>query len=164
MANRQAAQEAELIEEIAEAAEKIAAAIGPAGERVFRTDPIWALLKTIEGSRYCCSLSDIGRLMKISRQHARRLAFEAARAGLVDLARSDQDRRIVQLLLTKSGRGQLDRVRHGRRIWAAQLLLGLDTPRLLTATHVVRVIRQRLAQIERGRKPAAPSSRAKIAW
>ncbi len=148
-AERLAAQEAELIEEIAAAAEKISAAKGPSNEPVYRTDSVWKLLTTIERSHYCCSLSDAARLMKISRQHAQRLGFDAARAGFVELAPNDHDRRIVQLLLTDRARAEIARVRHHRRIWAARLLLGLDTPRLLAATRVVRVIRQRLAQAER---------------
>jgi DNA-binding MarR family transcriptional regulator len=148
-AERLAAQEAELIEEIAEAAEKIAAATGSTRELVYRTDPGWKLLTTIERSQYCCSHSDVARLMKISRQYAQRLGIEASRAGFVELTPNDQDRRIVQLLLTKRGRAEIDRARRRRRIWTARLLLGLDTPRLLAATHVVRVIRQRLAQAER---------------
>lgn len=151
---RWAAAEAELIEEIAEAAAKIAAARGPGGEAVFRTDPVWALLTTIERSHYCCSPSDIGRLMKISRQHAQRLAVKAERAGVVELARNDHDRRIVQILLTKSGRAEISQARRDRRIWTARPLLGLDLPRLTTATHVVRVIRQRLARAEDERRRA----------
>jgi DNA-binding MarR family transcriptional regulator len=155
-ADRLAAQEAELIEEIVEAAEKIAAAkiaaaMGPNHELMYRTDPVWRLLTMIERAPYCCSLSDVARLMKISRQHAQRLGFEAARAGLVELASNDHDRRIVQLLLTERGRSEILQARHHRRIWIARLLLGLDTPRLLTATRVVRVIRQRLALAERER-------------
>jgi DNA-binding MarR family transcriptional regulator len=151
MSERHAIRQAELIEEISEAAEKIAAARNMIGEPVFRTDPVWALLKTIERAPYCCSFADIGRLMKTSRQYAPRIGFVAASRGLVELAPNDHDRRILQLLLTQHGRDELGRVRHDRRIWTAQLLLGLDTPRLQTATHVVRVIRQRLAQAERDR-------------
>jgi DNA-binding MarR family transcriptional regulator len=124
-------------------------------ELVYRTDPVWKLLTTVERSQYCCSISDAARLMKISRQHAHRVAFTAARAGLVELATNEHDRRILQLLLTERGRAEIAHARHQRRIWTARLLLGLDTPRLLTATKVVRVIRQRLAQTERenaGRK------------
>ena len=159
VSERHATQQAELIEEIAEAAEKIADARGMMGDPVFRTDPVWALLKAVERAPYCCSFSDIGRLMNISRQHARRIAFMAASRGLLELAPNDHDRRILQLLLTESGRAELTRVRHHRRIWAAQLLLGLDTPRLLAATHVVRVIRQRLARAERDRADAIRANR-----
>ena len=164
-ADRLAAQEAELIEEIVEAAEKIAAAkvaaAGSSHELVFRTDPVWRLLTTIERSPYCCSLSDVARLVKISRQHSQRVAFDAAHAGLVELAPNDRDRRIVQLLLTERGRAAIARARHHRRIWTARLLLGLDAPRLLEATHVVRVIRQRLAQAERETARASDIGRSR---
>ena len=66
-----------------------------------------------------------------------RLAFAVERAGLVELAANDSDRRIVQLLLTKQGRAEIGQVRHERRIWYAALLLGLDWPKLETATHVI---------------------------
>src|SRR6476661_8833076 len=123
-ADRLAAQEAELIEEIVEAAEKIAAAkiaaaTGSSHELVFRTDPVWRLLTTIERSPYCCSLSDVARLVKISRQHSQGVALDAAHAGLVELAPNDHDRRIVQLLLTERGRAEIARARHHRRIWTA---------------------------------------------
>jgi len=152
MGDRLAMQQAELIEEIAEAAEKIAAATGPHNELVYRADPVWRLLTTIERSSYCCSLSDVARLMKISRQHAQRVGFEAAHAGLVELAPNDDDRRIVQLLLTERGRAEIARARQQRGTWIARVLLGLDIPPLLGATHVVRVIRQRLAQAEREKR------------
>jgi DNA-binding MarR family transcriptional regulator len=167
IAERQAGQEAELIDEIADAARGIAVAIGPNNEFVYRTDPVWRLLTTIEQSNYCCSLSDVGRLMKISRQHAQRLGVEAAHAGLVERAPNDDDRRIVQLLLTEGGRAEIVQARRTRSIWIARLLLGLDRTRMLAATHVVRVIRQRLAQMEREaatgdrHEPAARSSEPK---
>jgi DNA-binding MarR family transcriptional regulator len=167
MSERLATRQSDLIEEVSEGGACFAAARNILGEPVYRNDPVWALLKTVERAPYCCSFADMGRLMKISRQHARRLGFVAAQRGLVELALNDHDRRIVQILLTKAGRGELSRVRQQRRIWAARLLLGLDTPRLLMATHVVRVIRQRLEQAERdgqaaiattvGAEPRAPS-------
>src|SRR5262245_18960605 len=92
MAEQQATQEAELVEEIVEAAEKIAAATGRSREPIFRTDAEWRLLTTIDRSSYCCSLLDIARLKKTSRQYAARLALEAANIGLVELAPNAHDR------------------------------------------------------------------------
>ena len=161
-----AAAQAELIEEIAAAAAGIAGARHLNGELIMRTDAVWALLSTIERSHYCCCLSDIGRLMLISRQHAQRLALKAERVGVVELARNPDDRRIVQLLLTKRGRDELAYARSQRGVWIAQLLLGLDRPRLMMATNVVRVIRQRLARNEserrRASKPASPRLEARV--
>jgi DNA-binding MarR family transcriptional regulator len=149
MGERWDAARADLIYEITAAAAKIAAAKHPTGEPVVRTDAVSALLSTIVRSRYCCCLSDVGRLMNVSRQHAQRLAREAERARLVELARNPDDRRIVQVLLTPRGRSAIDRAQRDEKTWAATLLLGLDLPRLVAATHVVRVIRLRLAREER---------------
>jgi DNA-binding MarR family transcriptional regulator len=154
------AAQADLIYEITAAAAKIAAAKhpsgDPSGEPVFRTDAVSALLSAIARSHYCCCLADVGRLMDISRQQAQRLAREAERRQLVELARNPDDRRIVQVLLTADGRSAIERARRDGKTWAATLLLGLDMPRLVTATHVVRVIRQRLARAEReGRQALA---------
>jgi DNA-binding MarR family transcriptional regulator len=153
------AAQADLIFEITETAARIAAARSPNGDAVVRTDAVRGLLSTIARSHYCCSLSDVGRLMKVSRQHAQRLARAAERAGVVELARNHDDRRIVQLLLTPRGRSEIDRARRDTKMWTAQLLLGLDMPRLLTATHVVRVIRQRLVRDERARRAGSRAPR-----
>jgi DNA-binding MarR family transcriptional regulator len=153
-----AATQAELIDEITGAAARIAAAKDPAGDPVFRTDAVWALLSTIDRSHYCCCLSDVGRLMMTSRQHAQRLALKAEDLGMLELARNPDDRRIVQLFLTKRGRDELAHARSQRSIWTARLLLGLDRVRLMTATHVVRVIRQRLARDESERRRASKSA------
>lgn len=148
MAERADAARAELIVEITEAAARIAAAQLPEGGPAFRNDGVLRLLTTIARAPYCCSLSDVGRLMKISRQHAQRLAQEAELAGFVELARNHDDRRIVQLLITPRGRAEIDRANRSSKLWLAELLLGLDRTRLQIATHVVRVIRQRLVRNE----------------
>lgn len=148
MAERADAERTELIVEIVEAAARIAAATLPDGGPAFRNDGVLRLLTTIARAPYCCSLSDIGRLLKISRQHAQRLAQEAERAGFVELARNHDDRRIVQLLITPRGRAENDRANRSSKLWLAELLLGLDRTRLQIATRVVRGIRQRLLRKE----------------
>ena len=155
MAERWNVAREDLIYEITATAAKIAAAKNPYGDPVVRTDPVWALLSAIARSRYCCAMADVGRLMKISRQHAQRLAHEAEHHGFVELARNPDDRRIVQLLLTPRGRSALDQARRGQRLWSAQLLLGLDLPRLVMVTDVVRVIRRRLVRDEREHREAS---------
>jgi DNA-binding MarR family transcriptional regulator len=155
------AAQADLIFEITETAARIAAARGPNGDAVVRTGAVWGLLSTIARSHYCCSLSDVGRLMKVSRQRVQRLARAAERTGVVELARNHDDRRIVQLLLTRRGRSEIDAARRDAKMWTARLLLGLDMPRLMTATHVVRVIHQRLVRDAHARGAAAGMRRPK---
>jgi len=58
----------------------------------------------------------------------------------------------VQLLLTPSARSQLAAARSAERLWLAELLLGLERRDMQTATHVLRVIRQRLLRNDNAAK------------
>jgi DNA-binding MarR family transcriptional regulator len=68
---------------------------------------------------------------------------------LVELATNPDDRRIVQVLLTRSGRSVLASARSREIGWLNALLNGLDRHRLAVTVHVLRVIRQRLLRNER---------------
>jgi DNA-binding MarR family transcriptional regulator len=141
MAEWSAAQ-AELIHEILEAGELIAAARSPSGEPIFRTDSIASLLRAIERSPYCCAIADAGRLLGVSRQRAQQIVHAAERRGAIELLTNPDDRRILQMQLTPTARRQLAAARSAESAWVAVLLLGLDEHRLRTTTHVLRVIRQ----------------------
>ena len=142
----------ELIEEVVATAEHLAAASDPDNRPIVRSDPIWRLLTTLERSSYCCSISDAARLLRLSRQRVHETAREAERAGLVELAPNPDDRRIVQVLLTRPGRAQLAAARSIEARWIVALLNGLDDHRLATTVRVLRVIRQRLLRDERARR------------
>lgn len=143
----------ELIEEVVATAEHLAAARDLDGETIVRTDPVWRLLVTLERSSYCCSISDAARLLSLSRQRAHQTARDAERARLVGLATNPDDRRIVQVLLTRSGRAELAATRSREVGWLNTLLNGLDDRRLAVTAHVLRVIRQRLQRTERACPP-----------
>ena len=141
----------ELVEEIVATAEHVAAARDMHDEPVARADPIWRLLVAIERSSYCCSISDAARLLRLSRQRAHQTARDAERARLVELATNPDDRRIVQVLLTRSGRSVLAAARSREAGWLNALLNGLDDRRLAVTVQVLRVIRRRLLRDERER-------------
>ena len=136
--------ERELIDEITTAARCIAEARDPYGEPIFRTDGVWRVIATIERSNYCLAIADLARAMRLSRQAAHELAHAAERAGVIQLATNHDDRRILQALLTPSGRSRLKGGRHAESIWLATLLNGLRDHELAATTRVVAVIRQRL--------------------
>lgn len=73
------------------------------------------------------------------------------RAGVVELEPNPDDKRILQLTLTSNGRSMLAAARSAERLWLATLLLGLGDHELTAATHVVRVVRQRLERDARER-------------
>jgi DNA-binding MarR family transcriptional regulator len=102
------------------------------------------LLRAIERSPYCLSIADAARALRVSRQAANRVAHAAAMKGHVDLLTNADDERILQILLTQRGRATLKATSADEATWLAALLNGLGDHQMAAATHVVRVIRQRL--------------------
>ena len=144
-------QEEELIEEIVATAEQIAAARHRDGERVARNDPRWRLLCAIQRSKYCPSISDLARQLRIPRQRAHEITTFAARCGEVEVLPNPDDRRILQVFLTDRGRWILSAARQRRSLWLATLLNGLGRHELRATIHILRVIRHRLLRDERER-------------
>jgi DNA-binding MarR family transcriptional regulator len=144
--------ETELIHEIVATAERIAAARALDGEPIVRTDAVSSLLHAVERSQYCCCVSDVARLLGVRRQTAHEAARRAELSGAVELLKNPDDRRIVQVLLTRRGRSRLAATRSAEALWTHVLLNGLDTRQMAATTHVLRVIRHRLLRDERERK------------
>lgn len=144
--------ERELVEEIVGAAERVVAARTRGGEPIVCTDAVSSLLAVLERASYCCSISDVARLLRVSRQRAHETARKAELGKLVELLTNPDDRRILQLSLTPLGRARLRAARSAESAWLAELLNGLDERRLATTLQVVRVIRQRLMRDERERR------------
>jgi DNA-binding MarR family transcriptional regulator len=141
---RRRAAEHELIDEIADAARRIASARNLHGDPVFRTDGVYRVLSTVASSRYCLAIADLARALRVRKQVAHRLAHAAARAGVIELAPNPQDKRLLQALLTPRGRSALAAAKSAETLWLATLLNGLGDHELAATTQVVRVIRQRL--------------------
>lgn len=78
MASRRRLAQTELIDEIVATAERITAAQSFGGEPIVKTDTIWRLLSALEHARYCCSISDAARLLRVPKQ---RLHETARKAG-----------------------------------------------------------------------------------
>ena len=141
---RRPAAEQELIDEITSAARQIASARDSYGQPLFRTDGVWRVLTTVARSPYCLAISDLARALGIRKQAAHELAYAAARANYIELASNPDDKRILQALLTPRGRAELTAVQADRSTWLMILLNGLGDHEMAAATHIVRVIRQRL--------------------
>jgi DNA-binding MarR family transcriptional regulator len=141
---RRRVAENELIGEITSAARCIADARDWHGDPVFRTDGVWRVLATVAGSPYCLAIADLARALGVRRQVAHELAHSAARKNLIELAANPQDKRILQALLTPRGRAELAAARIAESVWLTTLLNGLGDHEMTAATHVVRVVRQRL--------------------
>jgi DNA-binding MarR family transcriptional regulator len=143
-----------LIDEIVVTAECIGAACTPMGDRVFPNDAELRLLRTLEKSPYCLSIADVARSLHVSRQAAHRVVNSAAAAGRVELLTNPDDLRILQVLLTASGRSELEALTAGLHAWLFVLLNGLGDRDMALTTHVLRIIRQRLQRDARALKSA----------
>jgi DNA-binding MarR family transcriptional regulator len=145
---RRRGAEHDLIDEITDAARRIAEARWNE-EPIYRTDDVGRVLETVASSRYCLALADLARALGVRRQVAHELAHKAAQVGLIELAPNPQDKRILRALLTPSGRDELAAARMAQTVWLMTLLNGLGDYELAATTHVVRVVRQRLARDSR---------------
>jgi DNA-binding MarR family transcriptional regulator len=105
----------------------------------------WKLLRAIERCGGAPTFSDLGRLLRMSRQGARAYAPEAARTGLVERFQSPDDRRAWHVMLTPAGRSALEARRMPDSAWMLTLLNGLDPAAMHSTQHILQVVRRRLA-------------------
>lgn len=129
----------------------------------------WELLTAVDDSAYCLSISDLARVLRQSRQRVHRLAARLARKGYLEMRPNHDDRRLLQLFLTSSGKSL---IAHARRQFSDVLracILDADTRELLAAERVLRKLRLRFEEHEQHLKTrskpvrkttAAPKTRA----
>lgn len=149
-----------LLHEIRAAAEVIASARDASGWRIMRADAEWRMLRVVKRACGVLSISDVGRRLRISRQAARNIVIRAARRGLVELEPNFHDRRLIQVELTRCGQVELAAEEARQKLWAMTLLNGLDRHQMRDTSHILRVIRQRIARDERAYAREARERRA----
>jgi DNA-binding MarR family transcriptional regulator len=140
------------LHDIVETADRLRAARDFTNEPALRFDRQWTLLREIERCGCCPTFSDVGRLLRITRQSARVLVLAAERLGLVELFTDPCDRRVLQVALTPRGRQTLDAHRMPPVPWMFTLLNGLEPAAMRSAAHVLAVMRQRLERYEQNMK------------
>jgi DNA-binding MarR family transcriptional regulator len=122
------------------------------GDPALYFGPRWTLLRAIERCGGAPTFSELGRLMRISKQAARGHALEAAQTGLVETFPAHDDRRALQVMLTPAGRHTVEARRVPDSVWLATLLNGLEPTAMREAHDVLRVMRLRLERYERYEK------------
>jgi DNA-binding MarR family transcriptional regulator len=132
------------LHEIVNAADNLREARAFDGSLALRFDRQADLLRAIERCGGAPTFSDLGRLLRITRQAARELAIAAERHGVVELFTSPDDRRAIQVALSPRGRRELEALRMPEFSWVFTLLGGLEPAAMQSTSRVLRVIRQRL--------------------
>jgi hypothetical protein len=91
------------LHEIVNAADALREARAFDGEPALHFDRQAQVLRAIERCGGAPTFSDLGRLLRVSRQAARELAIAAERRGVVELFTSPDDRRALQVALSPKG-------------------------------------------------------------
>lgn len=153
---------AALVHEIRACAEQISAARHWDGELAFRSDPQWHLLQAIERIEACPSIADLARVLHISRQAARELVIKAARSSSVELFPNSDDRRIIRVVLSRTGKSMLHVAREREKAWVIEIFNGLDSREMRRIAHVLSVIRYRILRRLRQRSTGRAKKRALV--
>jgi len=142
------------LHEILNVADRLREARAFDGELALHFDRQAEVLRTIERCGGAPTFSDLGRLLRVSRQAARELALAAERRGVVELFTAPDDRRALQVALSPRGRRVLEAQRMPEFAWVFTLLGGLELPAMRSTSRVLRVIRQRLERDAAERRQA----------
>jgi DNA-binding MarR family transcriptional regulator len=130
-----------------------------------RTPRQRALLAVLARSRYCMTIPAVARALGITRQSARALVLNAARAGAVELLPHAEQGRTLLVELSSAVRKTLDAVRYEELVWSMILLHGLDERVMRKTAQVLDVIdrrlRSRIRQHERGHAVKSQSRRSR---
>ena len=106
----------------------------------------WRALATICRSTYHLSISDLARQLRRSRQSTHSLAVGMERAGWIRCLPNPDDRRLLQLELTDSGRSVLVDTEHRYNMCLLTMWADLDIRELLQLRRTLRVIREHIAR------------------
>jgi DNA-binding MarR family transcriptional regulator len=134
---------------IIDAAERLREARAFDGSRALPLDARSGLLRAIERCGGAPSFADLARLLKVSPPSARNRALRAAAAGVVELLPCPEDRRLIQVALTPTGRRLLEAQSMPPLDWVFTLLNGLPRATMASCDHVLRVL---VARLERDEK------------
>ncbi len=122
-----------------------------AGDRLARpfgqTSARWQVLGAIQIDQR--TVSQIARVMGLTRQSVQRSVDRLEAGGLVSYADNPAHKRARLVALTARGRSVLERIVRREESWSAALAAPLGPTRLRSALGVIRTVRQALESAER---------------
>ena len=129
-----------------DAGDGIAAPVGQTSAR-------WQVLGVVSGGP--ASVAQVARAMGLTRQAVQRTADLLAADGLVRYTDNPHHRRAKLVTMTPEGRQALDYIMQRQARWANRIGGQHDLEQLRTAAMVLRQLRERLEQDERGSDSSA---------
>jgi len=118
---------------------------------VGQTSARWQVLGVVAGGP--ASVAQVARTMGLTRQAVQRTADLLAADGLVQYTDNPHHRRAKLMTMTPKGRQALDYILQRQVRWANRIGEQHDLEQMRTAAMVLRQLRERLEQDERGRDP-----------
>ena len=135
-----------LAHEIGNAASCIESVRTTISEQVGLNAERWRALAVIGDSPHVLSISGLARQLRLARQSVHRLAADMERDGLVRFLPNSDDRRLLQLELTSSGRSLLADAEQRFSMWLLVMSAGLGTSDLCKMIYAVRNVREVVAK------------------
>jgi DNA-binding MarR family transcriptional regulator len=108
----------------------------------------WAVLLAISRSHYTLSISDLARALKQTRQSTHRMAVAMARSGWLELLPNRDDRRLLQIALTRGGKSVVAQIRQRYRMSVLTFCATLDTREMRATAELLKLVRQEMAELK----------------
>jgi DNA-binding MarR family transcriptional regulator len=105
----------------------------------------WRALAAIDRSSFVLSISDLARKMRRSRQSAHPLVLGLERAGWLRFLPNRDDRRLLQMELTRAGKSILSTAEVSFDTWLLTMASDLDTRELRELANILSAVRERIA-------------------
>ena len=135
-----------LTKEIQDAATCLTAGRAAISEKTGLNAEHWRALAVIDRSSYVLSISDLARQLRRSRQSAHPLAVGLERAGWIRFLPNRDDRRLLQMEITPSGKTMLNLAEGRFNMWLLLMAYDLDDREVRVIADTLRGVRERLAR------------------
>ena len=106
----------------------------------------WRALAVINRCGFTLSISHLARQLRHTRQSVRSLALTLEKAGWIRLLPNRDDRRLLQMELTPSGKSVLSAAESSFNAWLLTMAFDLDDRELRALLNTVCAVRHRIAR------------------
>ena len=135
-----------VVQEIHDAAACLKASLTAMCDKTGLTAERWKALAAIDRSGVTLSISQLARQLRRTRQSAHSLALGLERAGWIRLLPNRDDRRLLQMEITPSGKSVLSAAEDRFNMWLLMMASDLADHQLRTLIITLRSVHGRIAR------------------
>ena len=115
-------------------------------QRTGLTAERWRALAVINRSSFALSISHLARQLRHTRQSVRALALGLEKAGWIRFLPNRDDRRLLQMEITRSGKSILNAAEGSFNAWLLTMAFDLDDRELRALLNTLYAVRHRIAR------------------